>query len=89
MANAFKHIKLYLNEVNEQMRTSMKTILDKQNYVTNVLNSRYSNGIIEGINNYIKVLKRIAFGYKSFYHFRNRILITRKLITKKERLKAV
>ena len=70
----FKHIKLYLNEVNEQMRTSMKTILDKQNYVTNVLNSRYSNGIIEGINNYIKVLKRIAFGYKSFYHFRNRIL---------------
>ena len=85
----FKHIKLYLNEVNEQMRTSMKTILDKQNYVTNVLNSRYSNGIIEGINNYIKVLKRIAFGYKSFYHFRNRILITRKLITKKERLKAV
>ena len=85
----FKHIKLYLNEVNEQMRTSMKTILDKQNYVTNALNSRYSNGIIEGINNYIKVLKRIAFGYKSFYHFRNRILITRKLITKKERLKAV
>ena len=70
----FKHIKLYLNEVNEQMRTSMKTILDKQNYVTNALNSRYSNGIIEGINNYIKVLKRIAFGYKSFYHFRNRIL---------------
>lgn len=85
----FKHIKLYLNEVNEQMQTSMKTILDKQNYVTNALNSRYSNGIIEGINNYIKVLKRIAFGYKSFYHFRNRILITRKLITKKERLKAV
>ena len=85
----FKHIKLYLNEVNEQMRTSMKTILDKQNYVTNALTSNYSNGIIEGINNYIKVLKRIAFGYKSFYHFRNRILITRKLITKKERLKAV
>ena len=70
----FKHIKLYLNEVNEQMRTSMKTILDKQNYVTNALTSNYSNGIIEGINNYIKVLKRIAFGYKSFYHFRNRIL---------------
>lgn len=26
-----------------------------------------------------KYLKRVAFGYKSFYHFRNRILITMKL----------
>ncbi|MBK5253932.1 MAG: transposase, partial [Peptostreptococcaceae bacterium] len=37
-------------------------------------------GTIEGLNNYIKVIKRVAFGYKSFFHFRNRILIFRNLI---------
>ena len=83
----FKHIEIYLNEVSEQMRTSMKTLLENRDYVCNALNSIYSNGIIEGINNYIKVLKRIAFGYKSFFHFRNRILITRNLIKQKERFK--
>ena len=32
------------------------------------------NGYIEGINNRIKVIKRIAFGYQNFTHFRNRIM---------------
>ncbi|HKK95691.1 MAG TPA: transposase, partial [Anaerovoracaceae bacterium] len=49
-------------------------------YVENALKYEYSNGTIEGLNNYIKVIKRIAFGYKSFFHFRNRILISRNLI---------
>ena len=40
-----------------------------------------SNGPIEGINNKIKVLKRNAYGYTSFTHFRNRILLMSKLFT--------
>ena len=32
------------------------------------------NGYIEGINNKIKVIKRIAYGYTNFTHFRNRIM---------------
>ncbi|NLA69428.1 MAG: transposase, partial [Clostridiales bacterium] len=40
----------------------------------------YSNGGIEGLNNYIKVLKRTAFGFRSFVHFRNRILISKNLV---------
>ena len=35
----------------------------------------YNNGIIEGTNNLIKCIKRIAFGFKSFYHFKTRILL--------------
>ncbi|MFY9357473.1 MAG: transposase, partial [Defluviitoga tunisiensis] len=34
----------------------------------------YTNGPTEGFNNKIKVLKRISFGLKNFYRFRNRIL---------------
>ena len=43
-----------------------------------------SNGPIEAINNNIKVLKRIAYGYRNFYNFRNRILIKFKLLAKKK-----
>jgi len=35
---------------------------------------RLSNGPIEGINNHIKEIKRIAFGYRIFEHFRKRIM---------------
>lgn len=41
-----------------------------------------SNGPIEGINNKIKVLKRNAYGYTSFTHFRNRILLMSKLFAR-------
>ena len=48
-----------------------------RNWFTGILNSfvcNYTNGFTEGCNNKIKVLKRIAFGYRNFYRFRNRIL---------------
>lgn len=34
-----------------------------------------SNGVIEGINNKIKVIKRVAFGCRNYHHFKNRIMI--------------
>ena len=51
------------------------------NWKIEILNSfirfgdkRLRNGYIEGINNKIKVIKRIAYGYTNFTHFRNRIM---------------
>ena len=38
-----------------------------------------SNGPIEGINNKIKVLKRVAYGFSNFSHFRDRILLMTRL----------
>ena len=35
----------------------------------------YSNGIIEGTNNLIKVIKRVAYGYRNFEFMRIRIKI--------------
>lgn len=43
--------------------------------IINAFNTTLSNGITEGLNNKIKVIKRVAFGYKSFYTFRLRILL--------------
>lgn len=51
------------------------TISRWQEYIVNsFIDERYSNGYTEGINNKIKVIKRIAFGYKNFGLLRKRIL---------------
>jgi len=57
------------------MITSMATIISHQDMILNTLESTYHNGVIEGLINKIKVIKRIAFGYRSFYHFKARILM--------------
>ena len=57
------------------METSLNTTRNYKDYILNALKYDYTNGVIEGINNKIKAIKRIAFGYRSFFNFRNRILI--------------
>ncbi len=43
--------------------------------IRNALEVPYSNGPMEGYNNKIKTLKRIAFGFRNFTHFKARILL--------------
>lgn len=62
--------------ISDEMKTSIKTALRYIEYFSNGLKYEYSNGKLEGINNKIKVIKRISFGYRSYLHFRNRILIS-------------
>ena len=49
-----------------------------ENWLDHIANSfidkRLSNGFTEGLNNKIKVIKRVGFGYKNFEFFRLRIL---------------
>lgn len=50
-----------------------------KNWQVEILNSfvyRYSNGFLEGINNSTKVLKRNAYGFRSFERFRAKILLS-------------
>ncbi|MBF0781139.1 MULTISPECIES: transposase, partial [unclassified Granulicatella] len=55
-------------------------------YIHNTFNApQLSNGSIEGLNNKIKVLKRNAFGYRSFTYFRARILLMIKLFSSDEK----
>ena len=46
----------------------------KEYIINSFIDERYSNGFTEGINNKIKIIKRVAFGYKSFELLRGRIL---------------
>ena len=61
--------------ISEYMIKTLKTYKKFKNYIINSLKYKFNNGIIEGTNNLIKCIKRIAFGYKSFYHFKTRILL--------------
>ena len=65
------------------IKTSLKTFKNLILYIKNSLKYSFSNGILEGINCKIKALKRVAYGYKSFFHFRNRILIQGNILTVK------
>ena len=38
------------------------------------LNYRYTNAVAEGLNNKIKVLKRMAYGYRNEQYFQLKIL---------------
>ena len=63
------------NNISEYMKTTLKTYKKFKIFIINSLKYNYNNGLIEGTNNLIKCIKRIAFGYKSFSHFKTRILL--------------
>lgn len=57
-----------------------KVITTFKNYKKEIKRSLrvpYSNGPLECLNNHIKVLKRVAYGFRNFYNFRERIFLYR------------
>lgn len=60
--------------INEMIDAS-KTIENWLPYIVNsFIDERFSNGFTEGLNNKIKVIKRVAFGYRNFRFFRLRLM---------------
>lgn len=57
---------------------AVQTIKNWQIEILNSFSYNYSNGFLEGINNLTKVIKRNAFGFRSFKRFRAKILLTHK-----------
>ena len=80
----FNKLKKLLNNINPKisnyMKTSIKTLLEFLPYIKNTFENKYHNGFIEGNNNFIKVIKRIAFRFRSFRIFKARIMICKGLL---------
>jgi len=57
------------------MRTSLKTLRKHLPFIENSFIYPYNNGRIEGINNKIKVLNRVAYGYRNLQNYKNRIIL--------------
>ena len=80
----FKVNKDYLPEsmcTNELMLVTSKTFKKYIKYIENIFKSNITNGLIEGLNNKIKSIKRTAFGYSNFSNFKKRILIQAGIIS--------
>ena len=63
------------SNISDYMITALKSLRKFSYHIINSFKYNLNNGIIEGINNLIKCIKRISFGYRSFYHFKTRIML--------------
>ena len=63
------------NNLPNSMRRVKRTLAKHRQEIIASFYTRLTNGPIEGTNNKIKVIKRIAYGYRNFFNFRIRILV--------------
>ncbi len=82
----FENANAFLNDFKTNcMESNLEAFISLANTISSwqdeIVNSfirfgdkRLNNGYLEGINNRIKVIKKIGYGYKNFYYFRNRLM---------------
>ena len=71
-------VKKYLaskEKISKKIITALKTLKKYMKSIENMFESNITNGLIEGLNNKIKSIKRTAFGYSNFSNFKKRVLI--------------
>ena len=79
--NKFKSIITHENKnISDKMKQALKLFNKNIKYIENSFKYDINNGIIEGTNNLIKCLKRIAFGYRKYDHFIARIFLIKGMI---------
>lgn len=66
----------WLVEAKEYYSHSNKTIIRWIGEIIAYFDERMTNGVVEGINNKLKLIKRSAYGFRNFDNFRNRVLLT-------------
>ena len=79
--NKFKQIiENQNNNISDKMKQALRLYNENIKYIENSFRYEINNGIIEGTNNLIKTLKRIAFGYRKYEHFISRIFLIKGII---------
>ena len=79
--NKFKNIIHHPNRlICDKMKQALKLYRQYEKYIHNSFTYEINNGVIEGTNNLIKCIKRIAFGYKKFKHLTTRVLLIKGII---------
>ena len=75
---ARRNINAWIEEVNQKnlfhYEKFLKTLNNWKTEILNYFISKTTNGFVEGLNNKIKLLKRIGFGFTNIEHFSMRIL---------------
>ena len=68
------------NNLSYKMLQALKLYRDNIKYIENSFKYKINNGRIEGTNNLIKAIKRIAFGYRKYDHFVARVFLIKGII---------
>ena len=74
-----KYIDMDTRGLSRGVSKAINTMKKHKEYMLNAVKYEYSNGPLEGVNNKIKLLKRVCYGYSSFSNFRLHILIMSRL----------
>jgi len=61
---------------NKHLNNFLYMLNDWKDYVLNYFTHRFTTSVIEGINNAIKTVKRMGYGFRNFVNFKQRILIS-------------
>lgn len=61
---------------NKYLNNFLYMLNDWKDYVLNYFIHRFTTSVIEGINNSIKTVKRMSYGFRNFANFKQRILIS-------------
>ncbi len=69
-------LEVYCSSEVPEIRHVANMVRHWRGYIQNTWKYNKSNGVCEGYNNRIKVLKRICYGLHNFESFRKRILLT-------------
>lgn len=79
-AEAEQGLRVWEASVREQGPAPFRALLPMLRHwrqeTLNYFDHRYTNGFVEGKNNRIKVIKRMAYGYRNGHNFHQRILLT-------------
>ena len=68
------------NNLSYKMLQTLKLYRDNIKYIENSFKYQINNGRVEGTNNLIKAIKRIAFGYRKYDHFVARVFLIKGII---------
>lgn len=61
---------------NKHLNNFLSMLNAWKDYVLNYFAHRYTTSVIEGINNSIKTVKRMSYGFRNFLNFKQRIMIS-------------
>lgn len=65
----------YRKHLHPHLNTVIETFHKLSPAIRNSFRTNLTNGIVEGMNNKIKLIKRVSYGYRSFLNFRTRIML--------------
>ena len=68
-------LEIWLSEAQKYFQNSQKTIIRWRGEIIAYFDHRTTSGVVEGINNKLKLIKRSGYGFRNFENFQSPCLL--------------